>query len=125
MLSPKLPHSNTFDWLIANPGKRTFKRGEVGKLLCLSPDSVQRLIDQGELWGICHESMRGSGQRRSYAITRDSILCYLGKTADHDEEMKVEMLCRALDTIQCRKSIKTIYSYLADRISQMPGGARK
>lgn len=117
MRKKKLQHEDAFGWLVAHPDQMLFKVKEAAEVLGVSGNSVKSLLEVGELWGICHDSIRGSGQRRRQIVTRDSILCYLAKTADHDSQMKTDRLCEALDTIRDLNAIRTIYTHLAERLS--------
>lgn len=117
MARRKLDHEESFGWLIRNPDKLIFKVREAGAVLSISKQSVLVLLEEGELWGLCHGSIRGTGKRRHQVITRDSILCYLAKTADHDSDMKIDRLCEALDTVQDLQSLRKIYTHLAERLA--------
>ena len=103
MLSPALQPE--FDFLILyGPRKQSFTTIEVAEILGVSDEFVRLLISGGEL----HAHLHGLGEdkktdagktiaaRKTARVTRESLRLYLAKTANYDDQARIDLVVNVL-----------------------------
>lgn len=85
------------DWILP-PGKVHYSLREAARYLGISRDSVQRLVDAGEILALKHDKMRGDGSRGLTIILREGLLQYMSTQLTLDQVARRGCMCEALTT---------------------------
>lgn len=93
---PSITDQPGFDSLLGPITKQHYTLLEAGRVINLSRQSVQALVDEGELGAIQHNRIKGDGSRGKTTVLREHLQLYLSRKSTIDTITKREHLCEAL-----------------------------
>jgi hypothetical protein len=114
-----------FDYLLPE-GKQWFRLVEIAKIIERSERFVAKLFDEGRLLS-GHSFSTGTGQRSTKRVPRCFVISMLVKTAEYDEETKLEAFLSCLHEFGADglRQIATAANCLCQRKSRQAATAVK
>ena len=86
------------DWLIPfRASKQLLNTEETAKVLDVGQDVIRGLVDQGELHAHRFNAL-GATDRKTNRVTRESVRLYLVKTANYDDDARVNTVLHVAST---------------------------